>query len=717
MPNLISRCITLFSILVVLAAGGLAQNGARQAQIPVAISVRILKAEDERRWDTDLKELLANSNAAVRKRAALAVGRIGDEESVSALAGLLQDADADVRATAAFAIGEVEAASGAAPLLAVLKNASEAGIVRARALEALGKIAGAMTREQEARRLELGAAILEASKQEAASSTSDRLTAMLELTAILRSRPANAGPTVAKFLNHTDARVRADAGNTLTRLRLNEGNVQLRKLLATDADPIVRANAARVLGATEDKASYDALLKHAVDDPDARVRVSAIRSLALLKDARAAEPLLKRGEVLFQQIKNYDAETNEVLEIATTLGRLLAQKEDKAAILWLSKLNATHGHKPEVDLALVRIAPAAYLKSFEPDAKTSVQREMLLNWRGGASIAAGLGEIAALPDSVTNKAELAATAESLLRAMLDYRNSVVKVRQPGGVRPEYAVSDVLRAFAAFKPKDLADVLLKHLNEPDVIVRGAAADLLGDLPPSEQHTRALAAALTRTPSDSLNDAALSIVDSLGKQKSAAANDVLKTALDSRDYLVRRRAVALLKTNGAGDFTAKIGAVQTKNTTADYRRALSRSGRKPRAIVTTSKGSFTIELLPEAAPLTVDNFVQLAQRSFYNGIIIHRVVPNFVIQDGDPRGDGNGGPVQHQIRCEINEVPYDRAAVGMALSGKDTGGSQWFVTHSPQPHLDGGYTVFGRVVSGMEVVDNIIRGDAIKSIVIK
>jgi cyclophilin family peptidyl-prolyl cis-trans isomerase len=134
------------------------------------------------------------------------------------------------------------------------------------------------------------------------------------------------------------------------------------------------------------------------------------------------------------------------------------------------------------------------------------------------------------------------------------------------------------------------------------------------------------------------------------------------------------------------------------------------------VTTSKGSFTIEFLPEAAPLTVDNFVQLAQRDYYRNVTIHRVVPNFVIQDGDPRGDGNGGP-GYTIRCEINQVPYDRAAVGMALSGKDTGGSQWFVTHSPQPHLDGGYTVFGRVVTGMDVVDNIVRGDVIQSVVIK
>ncbi len=136
---------------------------------------------------------------------------------------------------------------------------------------------------------------------------------------------------------------------------------------------------------------------------------------------------------------------------------------------------------------------------------------------------------------------------------------------------------------------------------------------------------------------------------------------------------------------------------------------------RAIVSTTRGSFTIELLPDDAPLTVNNFVHLAKRGYFKGITVHRVVPNFVIQGGDPRGDGNGGP-GYQIRCEINQLPFERGAVGMALSGKDTGGSQWFVTHSPQPHLDGGYTVFGGVVSGMEVVDGITRGDVIRDIVI-
>lgn len=721
MPNhkSIPRFITVSVVVAILTATSLAQNGARQSSIPSAISLRILKAEDERRWDTDLRELLADPNVAIRKRAALAVGRIGDEASVSALAVLLQDSNTDVRAMAAFALGEVEAASGAEPLLAVLKNADQHMLVRARVIEALGKIAGVMPREQEARRLELGAAILEAVKQEAGNPNSDRLSAILGLTAVLRARPANAGPIVAKFLSHADARVRSDTGNTLARLRLKDGNEQLRKLLNSDTDAVVRANAARVLGATEDKASFDALLKHAIGDADSRVRVSAIRSLALLKDERAAEPLLKRGNLLTKQRRTkYASQTNEVLEIATTLGRLLAQKDDAAAITWLLNLSETLDQTaPEVELALVRISPDASLKRFRPEGKLIVQRTILLNWRSASGIAAGFGEIAALPDSVNNKARFAAVAELMLRAMLDYRNSVVKVNTLVAVHSEYAVPDLLRALAAFKPKDLSEILLKHLNESDVIVRGTAADLLGDLPPSEQHTQALAAALARTPGDPLNDAALSILAALGKQKSDAANEAIKTALDSRDYLARRRAVSLLKTNGAGDFSAKIGTVQTPNTEADYRRALALAGRKVRAVVTTTKGSFTMELLPQAAPLTVDNFVQLAQRSFFNGITIHRVVPNFVIQDGDPRGDGNGGPAQHQLRCEINEVPYDRAAVGMALSGKDTGGSQWFVTHSPQPHLDGGYTVFGRVIVGMNVVDNIIRGDVIRSIVIK
>lgn len=714
MPNKIFAALL---ICIALASFAVAQK----SSIPTATLLLITKAEDERRWDDDLRKLFSSPNALVRKRAVLAAGRIGNEDSIAALTDLLEkDRDQSVRAMAAFAMGEVESEKGANALLAVLKNSNSIEL-KARAVEALGKIAAALPREQEARQREFGAAVIVAlNTAPTPRPNGDHSLILFGLTAALRSRGANAGPVIAKFLKSANPRVRADAGNALARLRLKDGNEQLRKLLASDVDPIVRANAARVLGVTEDKESYDLLLSKATGDADSRVRVSAIRALASLKDARAAEQLLKRGEVLSQgNVGNRPAELNEILEIATTLGRLWAQKENQSAITWLRKISDALNHNaPEVELAFVRIAPAVYLAEFGSgdQARRKVQETILLNWRAASGVAAGLGEIAALPETATNKTELVATAQSLLRAMLDYRNSGLTINTLVAVHSEYAIPDVLRALAAFKPQDLGTVARAQLNDSDVIVRGTAADVLGDLPPSEENTRALAAAWPQAANDKLNDAALSILDSLGKQKTAAANEQVKGALKSGDPLVRRRAVVILKTNNAGDFSSQIGTVQSRNTEADYKRALGRIGKTVRAVVTTSKGSFTIDLLPEAAPLTVDNFVQLAERDYFRNVTIHRVVPNFVIQDGDPRGDGNGGP-GYQIRCEINQVLYDRAAVGMALSGKDTGGSQWFVTHSPQPHLDGGYTVFGRVITGMDVVDKIVRGDVIQLIIIK
>jgi cyclophilin family peptidyl-prolyl cis-trans isomerase/HEAT repeat protein len=683
--------------------------------VPDEIILRIMRAEDERRWDNDLGILLFDKDARVRVRAALGAGRIGDERAVASLIALLQtDREAVVRAMAAFALGETESFAGAAALMDAAQKAKEPAEVRARVLEALGKIVAALPKAEEARGAPLGAVILKALEDELKQTPAPRRdVVLLGLTAALRARPTGAGPVVAGFLSSPDARVRADAANTLARLRVKDGLEKVRSLLSTDADPVVRANAARVLNTAEDVVSLDDLAARVGNDVDERVRISSIRALGALKDARAAAPLIERANALMPAYRaaktggtEHPREMNELLEIATSLGRLLANTSDERAVAWLRRFRETETAAPEVETAFARIAPFLYLRE-APLGKLADERlraEMMRDWRRVSALSQALTEVAGVTAEAAGSGiiSLQADAQIILRSWIDDPSL-----------PSAAAPDVLRALAAFKANDLAAVLRKQMGAKDVIVRATAAELMGELQPDEANTRILAEALPIAARDELNDAALSILDSLAKQKTYAANEAIKTMLDASDPLVRRRAVALLKANSAGDFSQRAAAPATRNTAADYARALSRMNKSVRAVVNTEKGAFTIELLADDAPLSVDNFVQLARKGYFDNIVFHRVVPNFVVQGGDPRGDGNGGP-GYQIRCEINEVPYERGAVGMALSGKDTGGSQWFVTHSPQPHLDGGYTVFGRVVSGMDVVDRIARGDRIRGI---
>jgi cyclophilin family peptidyl-prolyl cis-trans isomerase/HEAT repeat protein len=707
------------------------------AAIPPATLIQIMRAEDERRWDDNLKSLLSSNDVAIRKRAALAAGRIGAEAAVPPLAEmLLTDREAEVREMAAFALGEIESAGGAYALVTVLKDPNKPA--RARAIEALGKITAAMASatasqtgadKKEDERLDaLKAAILEALRfEDSRRSNPDRLTILLGLTAVLRARPDGAGPLVVKFLEYPDSLIVATALNTMARLRLKESNERVRQLLK-DGDPNVRANAARVLGAAEHKEAFDDLLAKALNDPDLRVRVSAIRSLASLRETRAAEPLIESGAKLLTQAKSRrferPSQLNEMLEIATALGVILRNQKSEKAIAWLKELRQlVNITSPVVEVAFARIDPQGYMSSVGPRLTYPLAGQQ-------DSLAQGLSELAAAKTGNLNlDGSLRDFVRMLTLAALECPQGKPRVSAlPSKVRPgmvlggmctplnDFAVPDFLRTYAAVKPDDLAEKLRARLGNDDVVIRATAAELLGEQPPSEANTRLLIEALPRALRDTdLDDAALAIIGALAKQKNATADEAIKTALNSQNQLIRRRAVGLLKANGAGDFSDRIGTVQTRNKLLDYRRAIARFGKKVTATLVTSKGSFTIEFLPAEAPLTIDNFIQLARRGYFNGQTIPRVVPNFVIQAGDPRGDQNGGP-GYSIRCEINEIVFERASVGMALSGKDTGGSQWFVTHSPQPHLDGGYTVFGRVIRGMDVVDGIARGDTIRRVIV-
>ena len=145
-------------------------------------------------------------------------------------------------------------------------------------------------------------------------------------------------------------------------------------------------------------------------------------------------------------------------------------------------------------------------------------------------------------------------------------------------------------------------------------------------------------------------------------------------------------------------------------------LERHGPRPAIRLETTRGAIELELDAESAPQTVETILRLAQDGRYDGVEFHRVVPGFVIQGGDVgRGDGWGGP-GFAIRSELTRIPFDRGTAGMASAGKDTEGSQYFVTQGMQPHLDGRYTAFGRVVSGMDVVDAIRVGDRVERVIV-
>ena len=133
--------------------------------------------------------------------------------------------------------------------------------------------------------------------------------------------------------------------------------------------------------------------------------------------------------------------------------------------------------------------------------------------------------------------------------------------------------------------------------------------------------------------------------------------------------------------------------------------------------TDRGEIELELYPEHAPVTVNNFVFLAGDGFYDGVTFHRVIADFMIQGGDPTGTGRGGP-GYRFADELagNPLRHQRGVISMANAGPDTNGSQFFITHLPQPHLDGKHTVFGKVLEGMDVVDAIRQGDCIRSVTV-
>lgn len=621
----------------------------------------------------DLLRLLSDAQARVRRRAALAVGRVGLASGVGPLVTLLGDTEPEVRQMAAFALGLVGDRQGRDPLVMALGD--ESLLVRASAAEALGLIgdpaAAAPVGRLVASVVQSGALVSPPAEDEEARRDTPAAVFRLGVFALVRLK---AYDQFASAVLDPSGRPRVTwwpVAFALQRLEDKRGMAAL-LALAGDSNPYTRAFAVKGLGTLKDRSATSTIVP-LLSSREAGVVVEAIRALGKIADPASADPLLRivQGRGTPQQTR---------VEAVAALGNL------RVAGLADVLVDTIGDRDP-----LVRAAALRSASTVDPEGFVTILSglESDPDWRARAALASLLGD---LPRQT-----------SLLRLtrMLDDTDQRV-------------IAAVLTALVKVGAPTAGDVLLDHLKADDPVVRAAAASGIGELrlPAGAQ---ALPAAYQFGLRDTTYVARAAAIEAFSKYGISVARSLLDAALADKDWAVRIRAAALLKqgepTTNADD---RIRPAPARMAADGYQSVnLVNPPVSTQAFIDTDRGTIQIEFAVLDAPLTIDNFIALARRGFFNGLTFHRVVPDFVIQGGDPRGDGEGGP-GYTVRNEINQQPYLRGTVGIALDWADTGGSQFFITHSPQPHLDAKYTVFGRVIAGMDVVDKIQQGDVIRRV---
>jgi cyclophilin family peptidyl-prolyl cis-trans isomerase/HEAT repeat protein len=668
------------SLALALAAAPLgAQLPQQQDEAVVGLLARLLALSDARQFDaTILRQALQSDNFTVRSQAALAAGRIGDPQAVELLVPALTDSSAAVQAAAAFALGLLKDPSAIEPLLGIVRTVAPAdqGVREIEAVTAIAKIGGdegATAIRQIIEGAPLG--------QSVPATVS---TALLEAWRLGSRAPVQ---QLLGYADNPDATVRTRAVYSLARLRAAAAQPVLLRALS-DQSAGVRAAAVRGLSAALAESSrlgrdaVSARIVPLVNDPDLHVRIAALRALASFHGDSTLAPAPVSALA--------DANPGVVVQAETTLGALGGSAAVEALRRQLG--SPTFAVRRQAIIALGEADSAAGTA-----AAMTVIGDPDWRWRGVAAEALG---------AARDRARL----ESLL-ADPDGRVVACALQRLKDVVPAGDSNLVARART----------LLTHA---DPAVRSVAADVLADAPDVGDVDR-LVSAYQRADGDPFDDARLSAVGALAAVADASAagrlavvNRFVSTVGRPDDYLVRRLAMDRL--SEAAEAWGRGGQIVTGRTDADYREIVRRyllpalQGQpNPQVSIETDRGTLTLELLPSSAPITVAAFLALVDRHYFDGQRWHRVVPDFVVQAGDPRGDGWGGPGS-VLRDEINPVRYGSGTVGLALSGPDTGGSQFFITLTQQPHLDGTYPVFGRVTGGQAILPLIAQGDRIRSI---
>jgi cyclophilin family peptidyl-prolyl cis-trans isomerase/HEAT repeat protein len=643
------------------ASGSLPDTPAPAALVP---------AEFRPAMTADLAALLRDPDAALRARAATAVGRVGMLEGIGLLQSALGDPVEVVRANAAFALGLLASREAVPALQAVLADSSV--LVRSRVIEALGLIGDPVAAPAIARAAAGCRAVLStmAPDDETWPAAPEVELCRLSLYALVRlqdfdalaqvalderGQPVSSWWPLAYALQRSGDRRAIPALRTLAGVSGNYVVGFALRGLATHQDAHVLPQA-RALAANR--------------AADVKLRVAAIR---LLSRAGGAPDAAVLTTILSQEL----SDSAVALEALTAIGALRSVEAFDVVIDRLS--DSAPAVRAAAITAAARVDPDMFLLVLSGLARDR-------DWSVRAALASALGSLPA--DRVTP--------------------ALVDLASDDDARVHGAA---LRALAALKVPDLAERLAAALTAEDFAARAVAAELMGELKP-EGGAALLAAAYTRGESDSAYAARLSAVNAIAGY-GAAAVATLQRALSDREWPIRLRAAALLRQAGVSD--AQPDRPAPLRHPADFfeSEALLHPAYSPRAFIETRRGVIEVQLELVDAPLTVATFIDQVRSGLFNGLRVHRLVPAFVIQTGDPRGDGTGGPGYTQ-RDEFNPTPYLRGTLGMATGGAETAGSQWFITTSPQPHLDAKYTAFGRVVGGWDVLDQIVVDDVIERV---
>jgi cyclophilin family peptidyl-prolyl cis-trans isomerase/HEAT repeat protein len=672
--------LLLLATAVAFAIPAAAQHPALSPR-EIDTAARLLRLEDRREYDEALLGSAARGSGELRRRAVLAAGRIGDRRATPRLVARLADQDTAVAATAAFALGLLRDTSAVPALAAQLRTADpgtrptvigEAALALAKMPTAAGK--QAVTDFLLAAPLD-GHGVRRAVGQ--------------ALLAVWRfPRPMHTA-AVARWLPSLDHELAWRAAYALSRRPDPQGTAALMQHLR-DGGELVQSFAMRALtapladSAGIPRATALAAVLRGTHSPSHAVSVNATRTLATYD---APESIARLLELL------NGADAYLAITAAESFGRLGKKAPAGATALRGVALDHT---KP----VFLRTTALASLAEVDEGAAAGVADLF--------SREAGWRERAAAARVYARAAGQADYGASPQRARLE-----AAMRDPDGRVATAALESAVGA-AGDSAARIRPLLQAGLQHPDFYARVNAIGGLGAIA-DPADARALFDAYAQAQRDSMDDATLAAVDALGalaKKDPSIARAFFARFPRSGDYLVRQHAAAAF-----GDSVAMPAWGAPLPILAghevDFYRGLVRAGQarpRPHVRIVTDRGAIELELFAADAPLTVENFLALARRGYFNGQEWPRVVSNFVIQGGDPRGDTNGGP-GYSIRDEIDRHPYLAGTLGMALSGPDTGGSQWFVTHSPQPHLDGIYTVFGQVVRGMDVVGRVLPGDRI------